>query len=155
MTNEANELMEKALEIGFLTGSQLYGTATEKSDYDVVFSIEDSDKIHELIHAYDKKQSDYFSGFFIKVDDIQINFIPVHPHDFLPWYLASRATAFTLTRSRITSAIKKYAIFSGMVALFKGTVEERGTLDNYKSVKEDILAMEKVDRHYFIGRRRL
>lgn len=131
-------MLEKLLQIGFLTGSRAFGTNREDSDYDIVYSIESSAIIADIIGDVEKIPSNYFSGYFIKDGDKQINLIPVHPHDYLPWYLATKAMTVTLTQSEIIDPIKKYSVFMGIVSLFKGTVEQRGSLSAYAVVKEKI-----------------
>lgn len=129
-------MLDKLLEIGFLTGSQAFGTARENSDYDVVYSIEDSQEIGEIIKGLERKPSEYFSGYFVIDGDKQINLIPVHPHEYLPWFLATKAMTATLKQSGITDPIKKYSVFMGIVSLFKGTVEQHRRLSGYIELKE-------------------
>ena len=133
-------MLDELLKIGFLTGSRAFGTARDDSDYDVVYSIEDSARIAEVIGSNETTQSDYFAGYYIHADGKQINLIPVHPHEFLPWYLATKAMTATLKSSGINDPIRKYAIFSGIVALYKGTVEQRSNLAAYAQIKPDMIA---------------
>lgn len=130
--------MEKLLTIGFLTGSQAFGTAKEDSDYDVVYSIEDSYKINDIIEGIERTPSDYFSGYFIEDSGKIINLIPVHPHEYLPWFLATKAMTSCLRLSGITDSIKKNSVFMGIVSLFKGTIEPSGNLKGYKFLKNQI-----------------
>lgn len=136
-------MINKLLEIGFLTGSRAFGTNREDSDYDIVYSIEDSVQISDIITGLEQVPSKYFSGYYVKHEEKQINLVPVHPHDFLPWYLATKAMEATLIQSEIVDPIKKYAVFMGIVSLYKGTVEQRRTLSEYKKIKEKILIREK------------
>jgi predicted nucleotidyltransferase len=141
-----SKLIDSLLEVGFLTGSQAFGTAKEDSDIDIVFSIDDSQKINELISGRDRTQSDYFSGYYVLDDDFkQINLIPVHPHEFLPWYLATKSMTATLKDSGIVDPIKKYSVFMGIVCLFKGTVKELGTLNEYNKLKDRIMGRHPAD----------
>lgn len=133
-------MLDKLLKIGFLTGSRAFGTSKEESDYDIVYSIKDSQKIEDIINGHEKRPSDYFAGYFIKDEEKQINLIPVHPHDYLPWYLATKAMTVTLKQSGIIDPIRKYSVFMGIVSLFKGTIEQRGSLKNYESIKNKIAA---------------
>lgn len=135
-------VLEKLLKIGFLTGSRAFGTNHDNSDYDIVYSVEDGPFISDAIGSLEKTPSNYFAGYYVNDGGKLINLIPVHPHEFLPWYLATQAMKATLKTSNITSAIKKYAVFSGMVALYKGTVEELRNLGAYIELKEKILALE-------------
>ena len=139
---EAQMILDQLLKIGFLTGSRAFGTNRDDSDYDIVFSIEDSSLVNDIIGKIEKTPSNYFAGYYIYDSGILINLIPVHPHEFLPWYLATKAMQSTLATSGMTSPIKKYAVFSGMVALYKGTVEELRNLGAYIELKEKILALE-------------
>lgn len=135
-------ILDQLLKIGFLTGSRAFGTNNDDSDYDIVYSVEDGARVSDIIGSLEKIPSNYFAGYYIHDNGITINLIPVHPHEFLPWYLATKATKATLATSGITSPIKKYAVFSGMVALYKGTVEELRNLSAYIELKEKILLLE-------------
>ena len=129
-------VFESLLKIGFLTGSMAFGTNRADSDYDIVYSVDDSSKVAELIKGFEKTNSDYFAGYFINIGDKQINLIPVHPHEYLPWYLATKAMTATLKQSGIQDPIRKYSVFMGIVSLFKGTVEQRSNLEAYNEVKK-------------------
>ena len=131
-------MLTKLLKIGFLTGSRAFGTNRVDSDYDVVYSIDDSQKIADILGDAKRSPSDYFAGYFVKDGDKQINLIPVHPHEYLPWYLATKAMTATLKQSGIVDPIRKHSVFMGIVSLFKGTVEQRGQLSAYASVKEEV-----------------
>lgn len=135
-------MLKELLEVGFLTGSRAFRTHRNDSDYDIVFSIEDSDKIDAILSETERVQSDYFSGFVVMEGNKKINLIPVHPHDYLPWYLATQAMKTTLFKSGILDPIKKYSVFQAMVALFKGTVEQRRTLQSYSEIKDKIKEWE-------------
>lgn len=149
-----SKLVDRLLEVGFLTGSQAFGTAKPDSDTDIVYSIQDSKKINEIIEGRDRTGSDYFTGFYVLDDDFKvINLIPVHPHEFLPWFLATKAIAATLKDSGIVDPIKKYAVFQGIVALFKGTVDELRNLNSYANLQNKIMGRPyvetKVDEYGF------
>ena len=131
-------MLDKLLAVGFLTGSRAFGTNSEDSDYDIVYSVEDTGKIKDILGNAEISPSDYFAGYFVKDGCKVINLIPVHPHEYLPWYLATKAMTATLKQSGIVDSIKKYSVFMGIVSLFKGTVEQRGSLSNYAFVKEKI-----------------
>jgi predicted nucleotidyltransferase len=133
-------MLDQLLEVGFLTGSRAFGTNRENSDYDVVYSIEDSQRIKEIIALNETTPSDYFAGYCIQDGDKTINLIPVHPHEFLPWYLATKAMRETLKASGIDDPIRKYSVFMGIVSLFKGTVEQRHNLSEYEKIKPEIIA---------------
>jgi hypothetical protein len=132
-------MLKELLQIGFLTGSQAFGTAREDSDFDIVISIEDSGRVNDIIGDVEKVPSDYFSGYCISDGNKTINIIPVHPHEFLCWYLATKAMKATLKESGISDPIRKYAVFMGIVSLYKGTVEQRGTLSEYATLKRDVI----------------
>jgi hypothetical protein len=136
-------IRDELLKTGFLTGSRAFGTNRDDSDYDIVYSVVDGAIIARLIEGRETTASDYFAGYYFRDDDsAQVNLIPVHPHEFLPWYLATRAMKETLKISGIDSPIKKYSVFMGIVSLYKGTVQEEGSVNNYNKVKADILAIE-------------
>jgi len=134
-------MIDKLLSIGFLTGSRAFKTNRDDSDYDIVYSIVDSQKINEIIDGLEKVPSDYFAGYYVKNDNKTINLIPVHPHEYLPWYLATLAVKETLLLSGIKDPIKKYSVFMGIVSLFKGTVDQLQNLDAYNDVKKQILEL--------------
>lgn len=135
-------ILNKLLEVGFLTGSRAFGTNRDDSDYDIVYSIDDSHHIKNIIGNKETIPSDYFAGYYINDDGKQINLIPVHPHEYLCWYLATKAMKETLIISEIDNPIGKYSVFSGMVALFKGTVKQRSSLSEYGKVQEHIYFLE-------------
>jgi predicted nucleotidyltransferase len=136
-------IRDELLKIGFLTGSRAFGTNRPDSDYDIVYSVVDSPIVARIIEGRETISSDYFAGYYFRDDDgAQVNLIPVHPHEFLPWYLATRAMKETLKISGIDSTIKKYSVFMGIVSLYKGTVKEERTVNEYNKVKADILSIE-------------
>lgn len=124
--------LEECLQYGFLTGSRAMGNARQDSDYDVVVPINYKDKIHDQLSQV--KTSEYFNGFTFDSSDNPsklINIIPVHPHEFLPWFLATKAMAATILISGLTDRIQIHAVFFGIVQYFKATVKQRGTLKEY------------------------
>jgi len=134
-----SELVDRLLEYGFITGSQAFGTARENSDIDVVYSIQDAHHINEILGSIERNPSNYFAGYWVIDNGKPINLIPVHPHDFLPWYLATKAISATLKDSGIVDPIKKYAVFQGIVCLFRGTIAELGSIQHYDKLKEWII----------------
>jgi len=135
-------ILSRLLDVGFLTGSRAFGTERDGSDYDICYSIDDSNFINVIIEGMERHPSDYFSGFFISCDGININLIPVHPHEYLCWYLATKAMKATLVISGIDNPIGKYSVFMGIVSLYKGTVKQRGNLSSYNKVKSYIYDLE-------------
>jgi len=138
-----SDLLDKLLKHGFVTGSQAFGTARENSDIDIVYSIQDSGYISAIIGDRERIPSDYFAGYLIEDDSGKsINLIPVHPHEFFPWFLATKAMAATFAESEIVGPIKKYSVFMGIVSLFKATVPERGNLAAYDNLRDRILGIK-------------
>ena len=138
-----SELLDKLLEHGFITGSQAFGTAREDSDIDIVYSIQDSGYIDAIIGDRKRTPSNYFAGYLIDDDNGKsINLIPVHPHEFFPWFLATKAMVATLKESEIVDPIKKYSVFMGIVCLFKATVAERQNLSAYNVLRDKILGKQ-------------
>lgn len=139
------DILDELLAIGFLTGSRAFGTAKLNSDWDVVYSVDDTKAIQNIIRGHTITPSNYFSGYTIDINSGRtdacnskiINLIPVVPHDFLPWYLATKAMKATLSLSGIDK-IQKYAVFQGMVAMFKGTVAQQGLAKGYIKTQRDI-----------------
>ena len=137
-----SELLDRLLKHGFITGSQAFGTAREDSDIDIVYSIQDSAIINEIIGDRERTPSEYFAGYLVDDEGKSINLIPVHPHEFFPWFLATKAMTATLKDSEIVDPIKKYSVFMGIVCLFKATVAERGNLNEYDKLRDRILGIE-------------
>lgn len=127
------------LAIGFLTGSRAFGTARNDSDYDIVFPVTERQRVNDIITGLDTTQSDYFAGFYINVDGKIINLIPVHPHEYLPWYLATKAMSSTLKDSGIVDPIKKYSVFMGIISFYKGTVDELGCISAYREMWDRVI----------------
>jgi hypothetical protein len=139
------DILSELLKVGFLTGSRAFGTEREDSDYDIVYPIQYSDEVDEIIEGMERSPSNYFAGYCVTIDGKEINLIPVHPHEFLPWVLATKAMTATLKESGIVDPIKKYAIFQGIVCLFKGMVSELGTLNEYCKLHDKILGIDQPD----------
>jgi len=139
------KIVERLLEYGFVTGSRVFGTAREDSDIDIVYPIYYSQHIARIIEGHDITRSDYFSGYYISDEGKIINLIPVHPHEFLPWYLATKAIEATLILSNIKDPIKKYAVFQGIVCLYKGTVEEKLNIKEYELIARSIINNQNKD----------
>lgn len=138
-----NTTIARLLAIGFLTGSRAFGTEKQGSDWDIVYSIQDSDKIEDILEGCPREPSEYNSGYKIKTSDgAEINLIPVHPHEFLPWYLTTKAMAATLKVSGITNPVKKYALFETIKGSFRGLVDQKGTLEAYDRLKDKVLSGE-------------
>lgn len=133
-------ILDRLLRIGFLTGSRAFGTSRSDSDWDIVYPIQYAGEISDIIKDMPKDPSNYFSGYCISDNGKVINLIPVHPHEFLPWVLATKAMTATLKESGIVDPIKKYAIFQGIVCLYKGMVNELGTLNEYSRLYDSIMA---------------
>lgn len=140
-----SDILDKLLTIGFLTGSRAFGTARDDSDYDVVYPIQYANEVNGILGDIERTPSNYFAGYCVVSGDKVINLIPVHPHEFLPWVMATKAMTATLKESEIVDPIKKYAIFQGIVCLFKGTVAELGTLNAYCKLHDKILGIKEPD----------
>lgn len=127
---------KQLLEIGFLTGSRAFGTSNEGSDYDICYPINKQCQIDEIIKELERTPSNYFAGYTVSSYEdgvyMKLNLIPVHPHEYKCWYLATQAMKSTLKIASLErKPIKKYAVFMGIVSLFKGVLEERGCLSAY------------------------
>jgi len=134
-------LYEELLKYGFLTGSRAFGT---NSDYDIVIPIYDLQDVKNILNDQNisTEQSNYFSGFKFSHEEKQINIIPVHPHEFLPWYLATKAMKASLKISGIKDRIKKHSIFMGIICLYKGMVEELKNIENYVVLNKSLIEKE-------------
>jgi hypothetical protein len=141
MTEHAQQFLDELLTVGFLTGSRAFGTARENSDYDIMFSVRASDYVDGILEDLERTPSNYFSGYFVVVDDTQFNLIPVHPCELVPWLLATEALKATLAKSGLIATVKKHAIFMGIVSLFKGTLDELGSFEAY-AAQEQLIRKE-------------
>jgi len=130
------KILDKLLSIGYLTGSRAFGTHRKDSDYDIVYPINKANEIQDIIKDYEMVDSNYFAGYVINVEGQDINLIPVHPAEFLPWVLATIAMTATYKHTGIIDSIKKYAIFMGMVSMFKGTLDMSMKIDNITSLNK-------------------
>ena len=148
MNNKQNSdlfdnVYNKLKEFSFLTGSRAFGTERPDSDFDMVYSVTFSEEIAKIIDEFEKEQSGYFAGYCIKIGEEVINLIPVHPHEFLPWYLATKAIKETLRISGLQEEpIKKYSVFMAIVSAFKGTVSQLRTVSEYQKQIKEILEVE-------------
>lgn len=128
-------IKEELLEIGFLSGSRAYGTAVDKlrrvdemehntSDWDIVVSIKDIQKVDLILMGLPRKQSDYFNGFYVIVDNELLNIIPVHPSAYEDWYLTTKCMTTLLSEVELPKTIK-CSVFEGFKSLISLTREER------------------------------
>jgi hypothetical protein len=137
------ETVEQALTVllqeGFLTGSRAFGTHSDKSDYDVAYSVSDSDKIKDWMTKHIIQSSEYFSGTKVQLmDGNEINLIPLHPHEFVPWIQATKAMKaiykdyanFQGFGCGITKP-QVHSIFLGMVCQWKAVMPMRSDVKSY------------------------
>lgn len=108
--------MDELLELGFLTGSRAFGTEKEDSDFDIVISIKNMQKVLSIIEGKEITESNYFKGFYIDDNSKKINIIPVHPKEYIPWEMATVAVSAILKKAEFTQE-QKYALFQGIRSL--------------------------------------
>lgn len=144
-----SKLLRDILDIGFLTGSRAFGTNRPNSDYDIIFSIDDTDKIESLISGHKRERSNYFTGFFIYDCDLNnnINLIPVHCHEYRAWVLATYSLKDTIKLSKIDNKIKIHSLFLALVSIFKGLIEEHKNIDKYKIENKDLI--KEIQKLYY------
>lgn len=111
-------IYDELLELGFLTGSRAFGTAAEDSDYDIVVSMTNIQKVMKIIEGLETTQSDYFNGFYIDTDGMKINIIPVHPDEIIPWMMATEGVKAILSKVDFEKQ-QKYALFQGIRSLVR------------------------------------
>lgn len=99
-------VLDELLEVGFLTGSRAFGTNREDSDWDIIYPIYDSNLIKTIIGERGTHSSEYFAGYCIQDGIHNINLIPLHPHEIIPWILATLSLKSTLKLSGITNKIQ-------------------------------------------------
>jgi hypothetical protein len=116
------DLLNELLEVGFLISSRLYGAYRTDSDWGIVYSIKDTPKIDRILFGRERIPSKYFSGYSVDMGIGIINMIPVHPMYYRPWLLATNAMQATLCHTKIKDPTTKYALFQGLVALYKATI---------------------------------
>ena len=138
------DLLEILTGFGFLTGSRAFGTFSEKSDYDIVFSVLDRADVMLKCENHRFIQSDYFQGGKIKLDDGEINLIFVHPHDFAVWFYATEAVKAILLKSGIKDRISKLALFESFRGSLKGLLPRLKNIKAYEELKLSLLGREIV-----------
>ena len=137
-----SEIRKELLKFCFLTGSKAFGTATEESDRDLCYSTTHSAKVGEILMGLHRHQSNYFGGFKVYVGGEELNLIPLHPHEFKCWWLATKA--YTPIAHWCSSLPKhqRHAIFQGMVQSFKGILHHYSDLEMYTFPNNTILKKE-------------
>lgn len=135
-----SDLIASLCKVGFLTGSRAYGTARKDSDWDIVYAVQDSEEIDGILEGLERVRSGYNDGFCVTVLGTKINLIPVHPHEFLPWYLTTKAMTATLKASGIKDPVKKYALFEIVTGAFRGLCDQLGSTQGYNEIKKKIVS---------------
>ncbi len=123
MTNENSIFPVAEIEkYCFLTGSQAFGTANKKSDWDYAYSILDSTKIDDILNIFSEKSrlpSNYNNGYKIIAGGNIYNMIPLYPHEFTCWYFATVSLTSVLRDMGELNPIVKYGLFESLVGVFK------------------------------------
>lgn len=124
----------------FLTGSRAFGWASSDSDWDVCILVGNRGEAEKIIKAnlidiIDRKgpsfkQSDYNSGFKGVTKYGEINVIPLHPLDFVCWWLATQQTKklgmIPGVKERLASRELKLAAFEQQKSFYKSLISYEG-----------------------------
>ena len=139
-------ILNTLLSIGFLSGSFAFNIATADSDYDICYDITRRDEIEEIIEPIinNKEESNYFSGYTVRENFIDINLIPLHPHEYSCWYLATKAMMAISQELPIYNKIHRDSIFQGMVQHFKGTIP---ILGDYSTINKRIFGVPSLKKY--------
>jgi hypothetical protein len=109
---------EELLKIGFLTGSQFYGTATEDSDIDIAISIGMKRQALKIIGDSKITDSEYNGGCYFDENGEKINCIFLHPNELDGWIFAT-ITMKTMLNIAEIEKIDKCDLFQILVSSFK------------------------------------
>lgn len=151
--------MFKDFPCAFLTGSRVFGWATDESDYDVCIFIEDKDRAFAAVEAYAEsyKESEYYNsakGAGCKIHttyagrnyyrQVTINPIPLHPLDMLCWWLATREVRHlaTIDPVRIGDKGFKHGAFELLRGIYKTLIQYKGAED----IKHHLLRDQAIAR---------
>ena len=121
---------EQIVSMGFLTGSQTFGTQRPDSDFDIVTTVDKASELADLLEQAfpipcTREASSYFSGSKYtwwdtsRMGTVTFNIVPLPHQSIEAWYLTTLAMSVTFKRSNISSKIVKYGLFESMVASFK------------------------------------
>lgn len=121
---------EQIVSMGFLTGSQTFGTQHQDSDFDIVTTADKASELADLLEQAfpipcTRETSSYFSGSkytwwdTTRAGTVTFNIVPLPHQSIEAWYLTTLAMSVTFKRSNISSKIVKYGLFESMVASFK------------------------------------
>lgn len=121
----------------FLTGSLRFRCATTKSDIDVCFPISaKEDALKYLTSKCSKvKESNYNAGVKYELNGITINFVFLHPCDFVAWSKTAKVAElpFVMSNKGVpVPRVMRHGIHQMLVAIFKLTMGEHITSTNYR-----------------------
>lgn len=127
-----NETLRKILDGTdyFITGSKRFGWATKASDTDIVIPINRVGIIRSAIKTI--KESNYNSGFYALIGGEKINFIPLHPVEYVCWFYAAKFMGeLPITAKPAKNMV--YGIHTALVGTIKTALaSEKINITNYK-----------------------
>ncbi len=159
----------KLLTLGIPTGSRVVGGFSEESDWDIVVSVNDSEKAKAIVapYIYYESPSNYFNGckygILSSKGAYHLNLLFVHPREFLAWFRATRALrgefrgdGIDLTKSgRVTIFETLMVQFRDKIPLMtikeftehsSVAVKEAQSWAEYRLFQEQLLAAKPFDR---------
>lgn len=119
----------------FISGSVRFGCATNGSDLDIVFPIFFRREVVNLLPELSPivGESEYNNGLKIVYNEIVINFIFLHPLDYVAWFKAANMIE-SRGLMKDTSRPVRHAIHEALVAVVKMSLSGNCvTQKNYKS----------------------
>lgn len=121
--------VRKISPFAFITGSQVIGGATTKSDIDICIPIWDKDSILNEYADRPCTQSAYNSSVKVELQGYYLNFLFLHPRDFLGWYGATNICK-TFPLCQHLHKYVRYTVFEMLVSLCKLTITDIVISDN-------------------------
>lgn len=110
----------------FLSGSHQFGCATNKSDIDVCVPIQFQKRVVDNINklGFVLNNSNYNSGVKIRIQEKEINFVFLHPVEYVCWYKTAQMITSTNLFEHTKDKQIRHAIHQTLVAMVKAAQTE-------------------------------
>ena len=115
--------IRKTSPLAFVTGSKVIGGATESSDTDICIPIWDKNVIVEAFATCECVQSAYNASLKATTPLGELNFLFLHPREFLGWYGATNICK-TFPLCQKLHKYVRYTVFEMLVSLCKLTITD-------------------------------